>query len=84
MEEGVKAYLFRKLKEENSFWSYDVSKMDAISDEALIEHVLLYHDIDDNHVTKTEEGSYVFKTSKGIHYDISLRTAFIFSPSLVR
>lgn len=47
MEEDIKSYLFRKLKEENSFWSYDVSKMDAISDEALIEHVLLYLDIDD-------------------------------------
>ena len=39
--------LLRKLKEENCFWSYDTSKMDDISDEALIEHVLLYLDIDD-------------------------------------
>jgi hypothetical protein len=47
MIEDVRAYLFRKLKEENCFWSYDVSKMVDISDEALIEHVLLYLDIDD-------------------------------------
>ena len=39
--------LLRKLKEENCFWSYDISKMDDISDEALIEHVMLYLDIDD-------------------------------------
>ena len=39
--------LFRKLKKENCFWSYDVSKMKSISDEALIEYVLLYLDIDD-------------------------------------
>ena len=47
MDEDVRLYLFRKLKEENCFWSYDVSKMDNISDEAVIEHVLLYLDIDD-------------------------------------
>ena len=47
MKEDVRSYLFCKLKEENCFWSYDVSKMDAISDEALIEHVMLYLDIDD-------------------------------------
>ena len=47
MKEYIRSYLFRKLKEENCFWSYDVSKMDNISDEALIEHVLLYLDIDD-------------------------------------
>lgn len=47
MNEDVRMHLFRKLKEENCFWSYDVSKMDEISDEALIEHVLLYLDIND-------------------------------------
>ena len=47
MKEDVRSHLFRKLKEENCFWSYDVSKMDEISDEALIEHVLLYLDLDD-------------------------------------
>ena len=43
----IKSDLFRKLKKENRFWSYDVSKMKSISDEALIEHVLMYLDIDD-------------------------------------
>jgi ABC-type transporter MlaC component len=47
MEKDVKQYLFRRLKEENSLWSYDVSKMKSISDEALIEHVMLYLDIND-------------------------------------
>lgn len=47
MKEDVKKELFRKLKKENCFWSYDVSKMKSISDEALIEHVLMYLDIDD-------------------------------------
>lgn len=47
MEENVKSYLLSRLKEGNHFWSYDLSKMDNISDEALIEHVLLYLDIDD-------------------------------------
>ncbi|MBR4363512.1 MAG: hypothetical protein IKP33_01080 [Prevotella sp.] len=47
MKEDVKKQLFRKLKKENCLWSYDVSKMKSISDESLIEHVLLYLDIDD-------------------------------------
>lgn len=47
MEINVKQYLFRRLKKENCLWSYDVSKMKSISDEALIEYVMLYLDIDD-------------------------------------
>ena len=47
MKEKVKSYLLSKLKEGNYLWSYDLSKMNDISDEALIEHVLLYLDIDD-------------------------------------
>ena len=47
MSDNVREQLFRKLKEENCFWSYDVSKMKSISDEALIEHVMLYLDIED-------------------------------------
>ena len=47
MKDDIRQQLFRKLKKENCFWSYDVSKMKSISDEALIEHVLLYLDIDD-------------------------------------
>ena len=43
----VKRQLLSKLKKENCFWSYDVSKMKNISDESLIEYVLLYLDIED-------------------------------------
>ena len=46
-QENVRQQLFRKLKRANCLWSYDVSKMHSISDEALIEHVMLYLDIDD-------------------------------------
>ena len=35
-QENVRQQLFRKLKRENCLWSYDVSKMHSISDEALI------------------------------------------------
>lgn len=45
--QDIRSELLRKLKEENCFWSYDLSKMDDISDEALIEHVMLYLDIED-------------------------------------
>lgn len=34
MKDNVRQQLFRKLKKENCFWSYDVSKMKSISDEA--------------------------------------------------
>ena len=47
MKVDVRQQLFRKLKKENCFWSYDLSKMKTISDESLIEHVLLYLDIED-------------------------------------
>lgn len=47
MNEKARKQLFRKLKKENCFWSYDVSKMRSISDESLIEYVLLYLDIKD-------------------------------------
>lgn len=47
MDKDIRSLLLRKLKKENCFWSYDVSKIDAISDESLIEHVLLYLDIAD-------------------------------------
>ena len=42
----VRRQLLRKLKKENCFWSYDVSKMKSISDNSLIEHVLLYLELD--------------------------------------
>ena len=47
MKVDARQQLFRKLKKENCFWSYDSSKMKTISDESLIEHVLLYLDIED-------------------------------------
>lgn len=47
MQTDTRDELFRKLKEENCLWSYDVSKMESISDDALIEHVMLYLDIPD-------------------------------------
>ena len=47
MKVDAKQQLFRKLKKENCFWSYDLSKMKSISDESLIEHVLLHLDIED-------------------------------------
>lgn len=47
MNENARKQLYRKLKKENCFWSYDVSKMRSISDESLIEYVLLYLDIKD-------------------------------------
>ena len=47
MNENARKQLFRKLKKENCFWSYDVSKMRSIYDESLIEYVLLYLDIKD-------------------------------------
>ena len=46
-DKKVKKQLLDKLKKENCFWSYDSSKMKAISDESLIEYVLLYLDIKD-------------------------------------
>ena len=47
MENDVKKELLRKLKANHSFWSYDVSKMKSISDDMLIEHVLLHLDLED-------------------------------------
>lgn len=47
MQQNMRDELFRKLKEDNCLWSYDVSKMEDISDDALIEHVMLYLDIPD-------------------------------------
>ena len=45
-QENVRQQLFRKLKRENCLWSYDVSKMHSISDEALIiESVALWRQL---------------------------------------
>jgi hypothetical protein len=45
--ENLYKSLINKLHKENAFWSYDTSKIDQISDDALIEKVLLHLDIDD-------------------------------------
>jgi hypothetical protein len=39
--------LIKKLQQENAFWSYDKSGIKQISDDVLIEKVLLYLDIDE-------------------------------------
>jgi hypothetical protein len=45
--EEIHEDLISKLEEEHVFWSYDKSKTGNISDEVLIENVLLHLDIDD-------------------------------------
>ena len=47
MESEDKEILLRKLKEEHAFWSYDVSKINQVSDDVLIENVLLHLDIEE-------------------------------------
>ena len=44
----VKEHLFNRLKERHSFWSNDIAKMnaDSLTDEQLIEKVLLHLDMD--------------------------------------
>ena len=46
-DEEIREDLISKLHEEHVFWSYDKSKTGNISDEVLIENVLLHLDIDD-------------------------------------
>jgi len=43
----LRSYLTDKLKKESSFWSFDPASLYEISDEILIEKVLLHLDIDD-------------------------------------
>lgn len=47
-----KAFLFDKLKEENAFWSYDVSdvSLDHLNDDQLIALTLRYLDLDEINV----------------------------------
>ena len=47
MNNDVRKYLIGKLKEENYYLSYDLSKLESISGETLIEYVLINLDIDD-------------------------------------
>ena len=45
----IKQYLFEQLKENYALWSYDRSSMtaDSLTDEQMIEKVLLYLDMDE-------------------------------------
>jgi hypothetical protein len=45
--EQLRINLIDKLRKENVFWSFDQSSLSEISDDVLIEKVLLYLDIDD-------------------------------------
>ncbi len=43
----IKAYLLKRLFEENAFWSYDKEKIKDISDRSLIKNVLRHLDLED-------------------------------------
>lgn len=43
----IRKDLFRKLKKEHCFWSYDPASVTSISDELLIELVMMHLDLDD-------------------------------------
>ena len=47
MQSKAKDNLFKKLKADNHLWSYDNARLNSISDDVLIENVLLHLDIDD-------------------------------------
>lgn len=42
----TKEKLFELIKNDNLFWSYNVASADDISDDLLIEHILIYSDVD--------------------------------------
>lgn len=42
----TKENLFEIIKNDNLFWSYDVTSAHDISDDLLIEHILIYSDVD--------------------------------------
>jgi len=42
----TKEKLFELIKNDNLFWSYNVKSADDISDDLLIEHILIYSDVD--------------------------------------
>lgn len=44
---SIKSDLISKLKQEHSFWSYDESCIDSISDDILIEKALIHLDLTD-------------------------------------
>lgn len=50
MEENrlsIKKFLLDKLKQEHCFWSYEVSSIQELSDDLLIENTLRYLDLDE-------------------------------------
>ena len=47
MNNHLQQYYFKKLKEAHAFWSYDKLKINNLSDEDLIENVLIHLDMDD-------------------------------------
>ena len=47
MKEDIRKQLFRKLKKENAFWSYDIDSIKDVPDGLLVELVMLYLDIED-------------------------------------
>ena len=42
MKDSVRQQLFRKLKKENCFWSYDMSKMKSIKEKGFKEQLPVY------------------------------------------
>jgi hypothetical protein len=46
-KQELKQYLIKRLKKENAFWSYDQKSIKDVSDEILVELVILHLDIDD-------------------------------------
>ena len=47
MKSHLQKYYLKKLKEAHAFWSYDQAKINCVSDEILIENVLIHLDMDD-------------------------------------
>ena len=47
MKNNIKQYLFKRLKEENAFWSYEKDSLHCFSDWNLIKYSLVYLDLDD-------------------------------------
>ncbi|MDR0828775.1 MAG: hypothetical protein LBN95_01495 [Prevotellaceae bacterium] len=47
MKDNIKQYLLKKLKAENTFWSFDKDSLQSLSDWNLIKYSLIYLDLDD-------------------------------------
>lgn len=47
VKSDIKKMLFEKLKEQNAFWSFDMSGQQDVSDETIILKTLIHLDIDD-------------------------------------